>query len=408
MEKDLSFNVDQETKELTIFDSEDDNTNKTQCWIGRGDLVNVGAGLVQGPDASHEYKPKCPIELAVRHIFYTPSGPFHEILRDIAEEVISRPDLIQLYAENERKKFISKIASGPYMLGRVRRIMNDRVSNRKRLLKERFVELLLLDLISVRNIERMSPSEKQKRDEQIKESQEKLLSKDDTSIWRMATFKDLKYSASDLLSDKLQFSSETLFQNVIGPQLLSFFFGFDPNHCHGTLDSTIHYLARLDVWIYTSIKLLNHRAKKGGDTQKIFQDTFAVSLNKAVLSIIQQIREVVSFSTQEELDKKETETGTSENAAIESIRRESTIVRVMPGKEQFYLRVNSVWFKDHIRRRLGNVRDAYIGWCDLDSSFFDEFVYEEMPISKKSTMSECRVTIPNSPNDSIGNIGNDC
>ena len=52
MEKDLSFNVDQETKELTIVDSEDDNTDETRCWIGRGDLVNFGAGLVQGPDAS--------------------------------------------------------------------------------------------------------------------------------------------------------------------------------------------------------------------------------------------------------------------------------------------------------------------------------------------------------------------
>ena len=54
--------------------------------------------------------------------------------------------------------------------------------------------------------------------------------------------------------------------------------------------------------------------KKEETHRKYFQDTFAVFLNKAVLSIIQQIREVVSFSTQEELDKKETETGTSENA----------------------------------------------------------------------------------------------
>ena len=149
MERDLSFNVDQETKELTIFDSEDDNTEKTRCWIGRGDLVNVGAGLVQGPDASHEYIPKCPIEFAVRHGFFTPSGPFHELLRDIAEAVISRPDLIQLYVENDRKTIISKIAKSPYMLGRVRRFTNDRVRNRKRLLKERFVELLGYDLTSV-------------------------------------------------------------------------------------------------------------------------------------------------------------------------------------------------------------------------------------------------------------------
>ena len=189
---------------------------------------------------------------------------------------------------------------------------------------------------------------------------------------------------------------------VIVPQFLRSFFGFDPNHCPGTLDSTILYLARLYAWIYTSIKLLNHRGKKGGDTPKIFQDTFAVFLNKAVLSIIQQIWEVVSFSTQEELDEKETETGTSENAAIESTWRESTIVRVMPGKEQFYLCVSPVWFKDHISRRLGSVRDAYIGWCDLDGSFFNEFVHEEC------TMSEGRVAIPNSPNDSIGNIAKDC
>ena len=48
------------------------------------------------------------------------------------------------------------------MLGKFRRFTNDRVSNRKRLLKDKFVELLGYNLISVRNIEKLSPSEKGK------------------------------------------------------------------------------------------------------------------------------------------------------------------------------------------------------------------------------------------------------
>ena len=54
------------------------------------------------------------------------------------------------------------------MLGKFRSFTNDRVSNRKRLLKGKFVELLGYNLISVRNIEKLSPSEKERRLEQVK------------------------------------------------------------------------------------------------------------------------------------------------------------------------------------------------------------------------------------------------
>ena len=54
------------------------------------------------------------------------------------------------------------------MLGKFRRFTNDRVSNRKRLLKDKFVELLGYYLISIRNIEKMSPSVKERRLEQVK------------------------------------------------------------------------------------------------------------------------------------------------------------------------------------------------------------------------------------------------
>ena len=212
----------------------------------------------------------CPIDLAELNVFYTPSGPSHEILYDLAKKVLERPHYCPLYRGEDGKPCMTTISRSPYMLGKFRRFTNDRVSNRKRLMKDKFVMLFGYNLISVRNIEKLSPSEKGRRLEQVKELQSKLLAKEDPSSWRMLPFNQLKFSGADLSPEPAEPECEpdVLFQNSTGPQLVQSLFGFNPNHCHGTLDSSIPYVSRLDAWIYTSVKLLNHQAWKGGETQK--------------------------------------------------------------------------------------------------------------------------------------------
>ena len=206
----------------------------------------------------------------------------------------------------------------------------------------------------------------------MKELQSKLLAKEDPSSWRMLPFNQLKFSGADLPPElaEPEYAPDVLFQNSIGPQLVRSLFDFNPNHCPGTLDSSILYLARLDAWIYTSVKLLNHQARKGGATQKIFQETFASVVVKAVLSLILEIRTVVSCNLQEELVRKETDTGRADDSSQERSWRFATSVRKMPRKNMFYLNVRPLWFHDNITSRLGIVRDAYIGWCNIEDSFF--------------------------------------
>ena len=108
------------------------------------------------------------------------------------------------------------------------------------------------------------------------------------------------------------------FRTSLAPNLFRSLFGFSPNHCPGTLDSSILYLARLDAWIYTSVKLLNHQAREGGETQKdIPRKHFAFVVLKAVLSLIREIRTVVSCNLQEELVRKETDTGRADDSSQE-------------------------------------------------------------------------------------------
>ena len=202
----------------------------------------------------------------------------------------------------------------------------------------------------------------------------------------MLPYYQLKFSQADLPPEPAEpeYAPDVLFQNSIGPQLVRSLFGFNPNHCPGTLDSSILYLARLDAWIYTSVKLLNHQARKGGETQKIFQETFASVVVKAVLSLIREIRTVVSCNLQEELVRKETDTGRADDPSQERSWRFATSVRKMPRKNMYYLNVRPLWFHDNITSRLGNVRDAYIGWCNIEDSFFQEFIQEGEPLQQGS------------------------
>ena len=110
------------------------------------------------------------------------------------------------------------------MLGKFRRYNNDLFSNRKRLLKDKLVELLGYNLISVRDIEKLSLSEKERRLEQVKELQSNLLAKEDPSSWGMLPFNQLKFSIADLPPEPAEpeYAPDVLFQNSIGPQLSLF------------------------------------------------------------------------------------------------------------------------------------------------------------------------------------------
>ena len=72
--------------------------------------------------------------------------------------------------------------------------------------------------------------------------------------------------------------------------------------------------------------------------------------------------------------RKETDNGRADDSSSERSWRFSKFVRKMPRKNMFYLNVRPLWFHDNITSPLGNVRDAYIGWYNIEDSFFQEFI----------------------------------
>ena len=78
--------------------------------------------------------------------------------------------------------------------------------------------------------------------------------------------------------------------------------------------------------------------------------------------------------------RKETDAGRADDSSQERSGRFATSVRKIPIKNMFYLNVRPLWFHDNITSRLGNVGDAYIGWCNIEDSFFQEFIQEGEPL----------------------------
>ena len=374
LEMDIPSIVEAETAEIQIYAGK----NKKRSWIGRSTRVQQGAGLLT--IGSLEFMPNCLLEQACNHEFYTASGTVAEILSDAAAIILDHPKWNDIYSEQEKAQCIEKIGQCEFLKKKFRYAVSDRLSNKKRLVRDKFVGLLGYDLISVRSVENLSSSAMLRRDKQIKELQTKLLGNSsdaiDTAYWRTASFEDLKFSETTIECDDLDFTKDVFFQNGIGPQVFRDFLGFDPRRDLEGTDGSILTLARLDAWLMTSIKLLHEKTSKGGHRQRLFQDAFNTFLDKSIVSVLSDIRETLVSCAEEELTRGACESGIlgeEINDDAQVPRRKATLVREMPGRGHYYLCIRPEWFSQELTPLLGNIRDAYAGWCSMDMTYFKEF-----------------------------------
>ena len=370
LEIDMPKLVEWEAGELEFYED-----GHVRCWAGRAHEVPIGHGLLNFGD--QEYIPKCPFDLALTHDFHTSSGPVEEILEDAVRVLLEDPKWEKVFNEEDRRECIEQVPKCAYLQTSFRLTLNDRLSNKKRLVRDKFFGLLGYNLIAVRNVDKISHHDKTLRDGQIKELQEKLLHSVsgtvDTSYWRTASLNDLKYSDASIDSFEKDLSKDVFFRNAIGPQILQAFLGYNPRKGSRAVDTTILFLARLDAWIMTCVKMLDKKTGRGGQRQRMFQEAFSEYLDISITSVLLDIRETVRSNAEDEMNRNESECGNPKSVPIHSSWRKATVVKKMPDRNQLYLSVLPEWFNKNISSMLGNVCDAFAGWCEFGGPYFQEF-----------------------------------
>ena len=206
-----------EAKELEFYED-----GHVRCWAGRPHEVPIGHGLLIFGD--QEYIPNCPFDLALTPDFHTSSGPVEEILEDVVRVLLEDPKWEKVFNEEDRRECIEQVPKSAYLQTSFRLTLKDRLSNKKRLVRDKFFGLLGYNLIAVRNVDMISHHAKTLRDKQIKELQEKLLHSVsgtvDTSYWLTASLNDLRYSDESIDSFEKDLSKDVFSRNAIGPQIL--------------------------------------------------------------------------------------------------------------------------------------------------------------------------------------------
>ena len=126
----------------------------------------------------------------------------------------------------------------------------------------------------------------------------------------------------------------------------------------------------------TSIKLLLEKTSKGGHRQKLFQEAFNQFLDMSIVSVLSDIRASLASFAEEELTRGACETGVQGEEIIDDTQvpqQKATLVREMPGRGHYYICIRPEWFRQELTSVLGNIRDAYAGWCSMAKTYFKEF-----------------------------------
>ena len=121
-----------------------------------------------------------------------------------------------------------------------------------------------------------------------------------------------------------------------------------------------------------------------------------MSQEHQVTNKFQRIWEVVFFSTQEELDRKKTETLPA-STAYTYWERDHNFQRHGSIFIQFVRGKSTRSFEDKPSMRLGTARDGFICFCGLNSLFFNEFEHDGQLLPKNLMTGNDRAEGPHQP-----------
>lgn len=374
----LSACCSRETSELCPF-----STVPMRRWSGRADIV-TDFGI---PTSSSTVAPYPGDSLLSSGRYYTPSFKNEvDFLGQIVQAEVQDPAWVDIFAsDSEKTACVESITSDRKMRGKVRQLLSDELSARKRKARDTLFEALGFHCLRSRYAAHSDEQVRAKKVD-IQEAKKKLLNKLPSGTWDFGHWResDVTCMCKSGMEDAVQcrvipFSDGTLqlFRHQIAIRVLHQFMGFDPQQPGSSasvetyVENSIVSLARLDAFIATAVVCLREDGTDtvGGHRQKLYHETFKPYVADAYNQIIGKVGRFVQDWAPQDLDASiiSVHGGLPSSSIVHS--REATVEVFVPSVNRRFIAVSWNWFREFITVELGAVHDCYI--AEYDSAVND-------------------------------------
>lgn len=366
-----------------------------RSWKGRMEIVN-DFGIPIDKDGTLCVPTPFEVVINSTSALYIPT---YSNMRDLIKELC-----LKLMEDNEwayissrleiKKKTLNLISNNQVMISRLKQLISDCISNRKRQSRDAlFCSLEYFSLCHI-GVSRQRKAHFDKKEE-ISRCKRHLIRKNTQGIidfgwWRSARIEQIHVMASGKESGKITAVEASLedersvdnpydepepvegiegmygtnilglLKNEISTSILHTFMGYNPTEDpeHKT-ETTIMILPRLDAWLVTVIEMLMECETRGGARQKKYTGRFMDNIRVATDQLVGNIREFVTFWAPEELEIPTCGVGEQKDAIL-SIDRKATRIVHSRMLNRIYIAVREDWFCEYITPILGKVKDCYI------------------------------------------------
>lgn len=373
-----------ETREVIPFQDSNERSWQSRGIVTNEHGVDIGNGVLIAPLS--------PFKAASRGTYYTPSMESEtDILQVIAREELKNEAWTEVFTtEESRNNVVSALSGNTALKSKIKQSLSDTCSGRKRCARDAFFSAFGYPSLHSR-YKCTTAEDARSRDahiEGIKEKVRRLPSRDPImSFWR--TDPDVQVSniadmSEGTYSNPLGTESQggvnaedddgeeekmCIFKTTKALEVYHQFLGYRPK-MDGTFSTTsILSLCRIDAWILTVIEHIDSGEGRGGKRQKVYSDTYGKFLELATSQLIGSISEFVEKWEPEELTVPNCDGSMEERKrAVLDMPREATKLIYYPSPPQWYISVESSWFKQFITDELGNIHDCYIASISSDFS----------------------------------------
>lgn len=370
-------------------------TNRAEVVLQNGIKMQDGSMIVPTPYTF----------LCNGNNIYVPSiNTEKDIICSLLRTELSSGESLQIYpCEPSRNAVVEEFYKIGTLESRLKQLLSDFCSGRKRAAKDRFFEVLgYSSLLSRVNLKDVGASER--KETEISVAKNKLLKSNrngeiDMSWWRTANILEIQKRDVDNRAAHIVESHDdddemlVLFKNEIGPAVLHDFIGYVPQDGEGDIvEGTIMSIPRVDAWINSCVKLLMVKDYRGGGRQKEFNKMFSKYVKVATDQLIGKIRKFVEEWAPEELEVPECDVG-EEEQSFREMEREATIVVTTSSPKKHFIAVKSKWFCQYIGVECGIIHDCYIAEISSDWKSVDKLGNPYLEGDIGSSILEYRGTI---------------
>lgn len=364
----IPFLCIRETQEFVL-----ESTTPERNWTFRCEESVQGSGLLKIGDGW--YAPSCPIEVALRREYFTPSYVDDvEILKLAVEMELSRTVWDNVYLEKDKEDILHACTFDKFLRERTRQSLSDAISARKRNAKDKLLEALGYTHLVSRLRLRTTLAHVEERDRQKREAFTRLRSEntdgvENMSFWRDSDITTMFYPGSSMTDEVMRpVEGDMFFRRNMSLMVLREFLGYDA--FESKAECSIILLARLDAWVVTVVHCLNEPDGRGGKRQKKFTELFSRFLPLAMSQILSRVREALVHSHPQELQLDEHDSATLTGSIPSDDHRRATLI-VRMATEKTYLAVTPTWINDNVTCHLGSVHDCYVGEASSSSTMFE-------------------------------------